>query len=112
MVHSGLTLVNPASGEQITFRPTAADTDGGPGDVVVVPPAFPTAANAGQVEALVRVDVRPALEMERLFEVAVSLAEEAGPRRAGFRSHPTSRSSHASSSRRCGPPFLPTGCSE
>jgi quercetin dioxygenase-like cupin family protein len=49
----------------------------GPGEVVVVPAGVPhDFANAGDEEALVRVEVRPALKMERLFETAVSLAEE------------------------------------
>jgi mannose-6-phosphate isomerase-like protein (cupin superfamily) len=114
----------PVSGERITFRTTAAETDGellaidldlapggrvpggrhvhtlqeerfevvrgrmrfrigrekvfvGPGGVVVVPAGVPhDFANAGDETALVRVEVRPALKMERLFETAVALAEE------------------------------------
>jgi quercetin dioxygenase-like cupin family protein len=124
MAYVSQTLENLASGERITFRRTAADTDGqlvaidlelprgarvpgglhihpvqeerfevvrgtmrfrlrrdkviaGPGTVVVVPPGMPhDFANAGDEEALVRVEVRPALRMEQLFEVAVSLAAE------------------------------------
>jgi quercetin dioxygenase-like cupin family protein len=124
MAHAGQTLRNPASGERITFRRTAAETDGelaaidlelppaarvpgglhihplqeerfevvrgtmrfrirrervvaSPGDVVVVPPGVPhDFANAGDEEALVRVDIRPALKMEQLFETAVALAEQ------------------------------------
>jgi quercetin dioxygenase-like cupin family protein len=124
MAHVGQILVNPASGERITFRQTAAETGGRlltidlelppggrvpgglhihplqeerfevvegtmrfrmrrrriiarPGDVVVVPPRLPhDFANAGDETALVRVDIQPALEMERLFETAVALAEE------------------------------------
>jgi quercetin dioxygenase-like cupin family protein len=124
MATKGQTIVNPASGERITFRTTAAETDGaliaidlelppgarvpggkhvhplqeerfevvrgtmrfrmnrekifaGPGEVVVVPPGVPhDFANAGDEEALVRVEVRPALKMERLFETAVALAEQ------------------------------------
>ncbi len=123
----GQTLVNPASGERITFRRTAAETGGelvavdlelppgarvpgglhihplqeerfevisgrlrlrlgrlgrrrvvaGPGEVVVVPAGMPhDFANAGDEDTLVRVEVRPALRMERLFEKAVALAEE------------------------------------
>jgi len=123
MAITGKTLVNPASGERITFRTTAAETNGelvaidlelppggrvpgglhihplqeerfevvrgvmsfrmrrerilaGPGEVVVVPPGMPhDFANAGDVTALVRVDIRPALKMEQLFETAVALAE-------------------------------------
>lgn len=124
MAYTGQTLENPASGERITFRQTAASTRGellaidlelpagrrvpggqhihpkqeerfevvegtmrfrlgrkqvtaGPGDVVVVPPGQKhDFANAGDGDALVRVEVRPALKMEQLFETAVSLAEE------------------------------------
>jgi quercetin dioxygenase-like cupin family protein len=124
MAQVGQTLVNPVSGERITFRATSATTNGelvaidlllapggrvpggrhvhpiqderfevidgrmrfrlrrekilaGPGDVVVVPPGVPhDFANAGDEEALIRVEVRPALEMEHLFETAVALAEE------------------------------------
>jgi mannose-6-phosphate isomerase-like protein (cupin superfamily) len=124
MAHAGQTLENPASGERITFRRTAAETNGelvaidlelpagarvpgglhihpkqeerfevvkgtmrfrmrrkkvvaGPGEVVVVPPRVPhDFANVGDETALVRVDIRPALKMERLFETAVALAEQ------------------------------------
>ena len=124
MAYRGQTLENPASGERITFRRTAADTGGellaidlalpagrrvpggrhvhpkqeerfevvegtmrfrlgrkrviaGPGEVVVVPAGQKhDFANAGDGEALVHVEVRPALEMERMFEVAVGLAEQ------------------------------------
>jgi mannose-6-phosphate isomerase-like protein (cupin superfamily) len=124
MAYVGQTLINPASGERITFRRTAAQTGGrlvtidlelpqgrrvpgglhihplqeerfevvngtmgfrmhrrritaGPGDIVVVPPRVPhDFANVGDEIALVRVDIRPALEMEQLFETAVALAEE------------------------------------
>jgi quercetin dioxygenase-like cupin family protein len=49
----------------------------GPGDVVVVPPGVPHDwANAGEEPALVLVEVRPALAMERLFETAIALAED------------------------------------
>lgn len=124
MAAIGQTLENPASGERITFRQTAADTNGelvaidlqlppnrrvpgglhvhpvqeerfeviegtmrfrmgrrkivaGPGQVVVVPPGVRhDFANAGEATALVRVEIRPALKMEQLFETAVALAEQ------------------------------------
>jgi quercetin dioxygenase-like cupin family protein len=124
MARRGQTLVNPASGERITFRTTAAETNGElvaidlelpagrrvpgglhihphqeerfevvrglmrfrsgreriiaePGGVVVVPPGVRhDFANAGEETALVRVEIRPALKMEQLFETAVSLAEQ------------------------------------
>ena len=124
MATRGQTLVNPASGERITFRATAAETDGElvaidlelpeggrvpgglhihprqeerfevvrgvmrfrvrreriiaePGDVVVVPAGVRhDFANAGDETAFVRVEIRPALKMEQLFETAVALAEQ------------------------------------
>jgi quercetin dioxygenase-like cupin family protein len=124
MAHVGQTLGNPASGERITFRTTAAETNGelvvidlelppgrrvpgglhihplqkeifevvrgvmrfrirrkrivaGAGEVVVVPPRVPhDFANVGDESALVRVEIRPALKMEQLFETAVALAEQ------------------------------------
>jgi quercetin dioxygenase-like cupin family protein len=49
----------------------------GPGDVVVAPPGVPHDwANAGEEPALVLVEVRPALAMERLFETAIALADD------------------------------------
>ena len=49
----------------------------GPGEVVVVPPRAPhDFANHGDRPARVRVEIRPALKMERLFETAVALAEQ------------------------------------
>jgi quercetin dioxygenase-like cupin family protein len=124
MARIGQILVNPASGERITFVHTAAETGGelvairlelppggrvpgglhihplqeerfevvegtmrfrmrrrrivaGPGEVVVVPPRVAhDFANAGAETAVLRVDIRPALQMEQLFETAVALAEE------------------------------------
>ncbi len=49
----------------------------GAGEVVVVPPGVAhDFANVGDADAVVRVEVRPALEMERMFETAVALAEQ------------------------------------
>src|ERR671917_491117 len=49
----------------------------GPGDVVAVPAGQKhDFANVGDEDALVRVEVRPALKMEQLFETAVGLAEQ------------------------------------
>ena len=124
MARRGQTLVNPASGERITFRTTAAESNGElvaidlelpegrrvpgglhihphqeerfevvrgvmrfrlgreriiaePGEVVVVPPGVRhDFANAGDETALVRVEIRPALKMEQLFETAVWLGEQ------------------------------------
>jgi mannose-6-phosphate isomerase-like protein (cupin superfamily) len=121
MAYAGQTIENPVSGERITFRQTAADTNGEllaidlelapdghapgmhvhprqeerfevtkgtmrfklgyktvlakAGDVVVVPRGVRHKfANAGDEAAHARVEVRPALDMERLFETAVALA--------------------------------------
>jgi mannose-6-phosphate isomerase-like protein (cupin superfamily) len=135
MATVGQTLVNPASGERITFRTTAAQTNGellaielelppnrrvpgglhvhpmqeerfevvsgrlrlrlgrlgrkrvvaGPGEVVVVPAGLRhDFANAGEEDVVVRVEVRPALQMERLFETAVVLAEQGRTLRNGI----------------------------
>jgi mannose-6-phosphate isomerase-like protein (cupin superfamily) len=123
MARTGQVIENQVSGERITFRKTAADTNGElleidielapdghvpgmhvhpqqeerfevlsgrvrfrkgarrvdaeAGDVVVVEPGkahkFQSLGDEG---AVMRVQVRPALEMERLFETAAALAEE------------------------------------
>ena len=63
-------------GGQMRFRRGRDTIVAGPGDVVVVPAGVRhDFANAGGENALIRVDVRPALNMERLFEVAVGLAQ-------------------------------------
>jgi mannose-6-phosphate isomerase-like protein (cupin superfamily) len=132
MAVRGETLVNPASGERITFHTTAAESNGalvaielelpsggrvpgpmhlhplqeerfevvegsmrfrirrervdaGPGEVVVVPPGVPhDFANAGHGTARVRVEIRPALKIEQLFEIAVALAEQGRTMRGGI----------------------------
>ena len=49
----------------------------GPGETVVVPPGKRHRfRNAGEEDAHVRVEVRPALRMEELFETTVALADE------------------------------------
>jgi quercetin dioxygenase-like cupin family protein len=49
----------------------------GPGEVVTVAPGVRhDFANVGDEDAVVRVEVRPALEMERMFETAVALAQQ------------------------------------
>jgi hypothetical protein len=86
MAITGQTLVNPASGERITFplvrgvmrfRMRRERITAGPDEVVVVPPGVPhDFRNAGDETALVRVEIRPALKIEQLFETAVALAEQ------------------------------------
>ena len=59
------------------FRQGLRTSIAGPGDVVVVPPGTAHAfANAGEDRVRARVEIRPALQMERLFETAVALARE------------------------------------
>jgi mannose-6-phosphate isomerase-like protein (cupin superfamily) len=59
------------------FRMGRKQVIAGPGEVVVVPPGQKhDFANVGDGDALVRVEVRPALKMEQLFETAVGLAED------------------------------------
>jgi quercetin dioxygenase-like cupin family protein len=131
MAYAGQVLDNPITGEQITFRQTAADTDGellaidlvlapdghvpgahvhpaqeerfevlsgtmkfrlgrkkiiaSAGDVVVVPAgSVHKFANVGDEPAHVRVEVRPALKMEQLFETTVALAREGRTNRKGM----------------------------
>jgi quercetin dioxygenase-like cupin family protein len=49
----------------------------GPGDVLVVPPGTAHRfANAGDSPAVIRVEVRPALRMEQLWETVVAMARE------------------------------------
>jgi mannose-6-phosphate isomerase-like protein (cupin superfamily) len=131
MAYAGQVIENPLSGERITFRETAADTNGellaidlelspdghvpgmhvhpnqeerfevtegtmrfrrgrekvtaNAGDVVVVPPGVRHKfANAGDERARARVEVRPALRMEELFETTVALAEEGRTTRKGL----------------------------
>ena len=131
MAYAGQTIENPVSGERITFRKTAADTNGElleidvelspdghvpgmhvhpaqeerfevlsgkvrfrkgarridaeAGDVVVVEPGRAHKfRNVGDEGAVMRVQVRPALEMERLFETAVALAAEGSVTKKGM----------------------------
>jgi quercetin dioxygenase-like cupin family protein len=55
------------------------------GESVVVPPGtYHRFANAGDEAAVVRVEVRPALRMEELYETAVALAREGRTLRTGL----------------------------
>ncbi|MGN6167896.1 MAG: cupin domain-containing protein [Solirubrobacteraceae bacterium] len=123
MAYAGQTIVNPVSGERITFRKTSADTNGeyreidveltpdgavpgmhvhpnqqeqfeilsgnvrfrkglkkidaSAGDVVIVEPGKAHKfKNSGEEGSVMRVRVTPALDMERLFETAVGLAQD------------------------------------
>ena len=62
---------------RMRFRQGLRTSLAGPGDVVVVAPGTVHAfANAGEERVHARVEIRPALQMERLFETAVALASE------------------------------------
>ena len=70
---------------EMTFRYGLRKIVAGPGETVVVPPgAVHNFANAGDEEALVRVIVEPALDMEQLFATTVALAEEGKVDRKGM----------------------------
>ena len=57
----------------------------GPGDTLVVPPGTSHRfANAGDSPAVIRVEVRPALKMEQLWETTVALAAEGRTFRSGL----------------------------
>lgn len=61
----------------MTFRMGMKKIVAGPGEVVTVPAGKVHAfKNAGEDTARVRVQVRPALQMEKLFETTVALAED------------------------------------
>ena len=71
------------------------------GDVVVVPAgSVHRSANAGEEPARVRVEVRPALKMEQLFETTVALARDGRTNRKGMPGRSTSRCSCASTKTR------------
>jgi quercetin dioxygenase-like cupin family protein len=62
---------------RMRFRMGLRTIEAGPGDVVTVPAGRAHKfTNAGDETAVAQVTVSPALEMERLFETTVALAEE------------------------------------
>jgi mannose-6-phosphate isomerase-like protein (cupin superfamily) len=67
------------------FRKGFRTVVAGPGETVVVPPGTTHRfANAGPELAVVRVEVRPALNMEQLYETAVALARDGRTFRSGL----------------------------
>ena len=67
------------------FRMNGKTIVAGPGETVVVPPgARHKFSNGGDEEVQVRVEVRPALKMEELFENTVALAAEGRTNRKGM----------------------------
>ena len=69
----------------VQFRLGLKKIVAGPGDTVVVPKGRVHAfKNVGREDAKVRVQVTPALDMERLFETTVALAEAGATNRNGM----------------------------
>ena len=67
------------------FRKGFRTVVAGPGETVIVPPGTTHQfANAGPDQAVVRVEVRPALNMEQLYETTVALAREGRTFRSGL----------------------------
>lgn len=70
---------------RMRFRLGMKKIEAGPGDVVTVPAgAIHKFENAGDEPAHARVEVRPALKMEVLFETTVKLAEDGRTNRKGM----------------------------
>jgi hypothetical protein len=70
---------------RMRFRVGRRTVLAGPGDVVVVEPGVAHSfANAGEDEARLRVEVRPALAMEDMFADVVALAEAGRMTRRGL----------------------------
>ena len=69
----------------MTFKLGRRKITAGPGEVVVIPPGATHAfATGGDTNAVVRVEVRPALKMEQLLEAACELAQEGRTTRKGM----------------------------
>jgi quercetin dioxygenase-like cupin family protein len=70
---------------RMNFRVGLRKVQAGPGDVVEVAPGVAHSfANAGEDEARVRVEVRPALAMEEMFSEVVAMAEAGRMNRRGL----------------------------
>jgi len=70
---------------QMRFRKGLKTTVAGPGDVVVVPAGKAHKfANAGDGPVRARVEIRPALRMEELFEAATGLAQDGRTMKSGM----------------------------
>jgi quercetin dioxygenase-like cupin family protein len=70
---------------RMNFRVGLRKVQAGPGDVVEVAPGVAHSfANAGEDEARVRVEVRPALAMEEMFSEVVAMAEAGRMNRRGM----------------------------
>jgi hypothetical protein len=108
MICQGDTLENPVTGERFTFTHTSASTGGEllafdfglrPGGAVPIPHVHPlqterfelvdggvahSFANAGEEEAHLRVEVRPALAMEEMLTEVVAMARAGRMNRRGM----------------------------
>jgi quercetin dioxygenase-like cupin family protein len=74
---------------RVTFRVGLRKLHAGPGDVVEVPPGVAHSfANAGEDEARLHVEVRPALAMEEMFAEVVSMARAGRMNRRGLPRNP------------------------
>jgi quercetin dioxygenase-like cupin family protein len=70
---------------RMTFRIGRRRIEAGPGEVVEVAPGVAHSfANAGEHEARMRVEVRPALAMEEMFAEVVSMAQAGRMNRRGM----------------------------
>ena len=70
---------------RMRFRVGGRTVEAGPGDVVEVKPGVAHSfANAGETEANVRVEVRPALAMEDMFAEVVAMAQADRMNRRGM----------------------------
>ena len=74
---------------RMRFRVGLRTRYAGPGDIVVIPPGVAHAfANDGDVEARLRVEIRPALDMEDFLAEVVALAETGRMTRRGLPRNP------------------------
>jgi mannose-6-phosphate isomerase-like protein (cupin superfamily) len=70
---------------RMTFRVGRRRVEAGPGEVVEVAPGVAHSfANAGEHEARLRVEVRPALAMEKMFAEVISMAQAGRMNRRGI----------------------------
>jgi quercetin dioxygenase-like cupin family protein len=74
---------------QMRFRVGLRTVIAGPGDVIEVAPGVAHSfANAGEQEARLRVEVRPALQMEQMFAEVVAMAKAGRMTRRGLPRNP------------------------
>ena len=84
-VHPVQTERFEVTGGRMTFRVGLRKIEAGPGDVVEVAPGVAHSfANAGDDEAQLRVEVRPALAMEDMFAEVVGMAQAGRMNRRGM----------------------------